>query len=252
MSLTAAAHYPLSHPHHHQHHHFPPQNISGAALPTPPSSPYAPYHVESTISLLESLTAFYHEERMWVYRTRASLELMVQGKSFIPDLGTSDDIVASSSTDPTISASPSSSSSTGPISESLSSTTTTIAADEDDTHHMDMGVKQEPHSPSMNSPGQSKWMQRKKSYRLKLEGLSFTRVVGGRVSKDRANGSMVQRKQQRDSGVQILELFEKMMQARMESCERVTKMVRNANACGMSGTANVNIMGSGRVNVRVM
>src|SRR6267154_2615332 len=47
-------------------------------LPTPPSSPPRLGPVESTISLLENLVAFYHQERMWVYRTRAQLEMSLQ------------------------------------------------------------------------------------------------------------------------------------------------------------------------------
>lgn len=42
----------------------------------------------------------------------------------------------------------------------------------------------------------------------------------------------------REPSVQILEMFEKMMQARMESCERVTRMVRGAaTSDGVNGPA---------------
>ena len=52
------------------------------SLPTPPHSPERSLRpsrpIDSTIRILESLVAFYHQERMWVYRTRASLELVLE------------------------------------------------------------------------------------------------------------------------------------------------------------------------------
>ncbi|OAX44529.1 hypothetical protein K503DRAFT_764943 [Rhizopogon vinicolor AM-OR11-026] len=187
-------------------------------LPTPPSSPprVELLPVESTISLLENLVAFYHQERMWVYRTRAQLEMSIQDRD-----------------------------------------ATAATQDEEET------AQEEPDSAEEEETSETtKWMKRKKAFGLKLEGISTTRgmpTVGrSGVMKQRARSSMMQQPMpvsfahssqtqtsgpqptlilgagEREPGVQILEMFERMMQARMESCERVTKMVRNASGGGSS------------------
>ncbi|KAI9574697.1 hypothetical protein HD554DRAFT_80730 [Boletus coccyginus] len=46
----------------------------------------------------------------------------------------------------------------------------------------------------------------------------------------------------REPAVQILEMFERMMQARMESCERVTRMVREANKPGGIGVGGTGVV----------
>ncbi|KAH7930744.1 hypothetical protein BV22DRAFT_1028195 [Leucogyrophana mollusca] len=168
----------------------------GTLLPTPPSSPPTLPPVESTISLLESLVAFYHQERMWVYRTRASLELTLQER-------------ANGSANHAASASDESSPLTSDTEGTLTGRTP---------------IKEEPHTPS-EAPD-SKWYKRKRAFGLKLEGISVTRgmptVNNGGIAKQKHNRG------RREPSVQMLELFESMMQARMESCERVTRMVRNA------------------------
>ena len=47
----------------------------------------------------------------------------------------------------------------------------------------------------------------------------------------------------REPAVQILEMFERMMQARMESCERMTRMVREANRPGGIGVGGTSVAG---------
>ncbi|KAG1783191.1 hypothetical protein EV702DRAFT_1060529 [Suillus placidus] len=172
-------------------------------LPTPPSSPprVGLHPVESTITLLENLVAFYHQERMWVYRTRAQLEMSLQERD-----------------------------------------ASAVAADEEEEME-----KEEPDSAEETSET-TKWMKRKKAFGLKLEGIATTRgMPRGGIVKQRApppmlpafahsnqtGGQTVLGSSGREPGVEILEMFERMMQARMESCERVTRMVRNA-----SGTAS--------------
>jgi len=68
-----------------------------------------------------------------------------------------------------------------------------------------------------SAPQNTLWMRRKKSFKLKLEGISM------RGKRRHANSA-----HEPTPGVQILELFENMMQARMESCERVSRLVRDA------------------------
>lgn len=199
-------------------------------LPTPPSSPprVELLPVESTISLLENLVAFYHQERMWVYRTRAQLEMSLQDRDV-----------------------------------------TAATQDEEET------TQEEPDSAEEGEEEEetletTKWMKRKKAFGLKLEGISTTRgmptVARGGVMKQRARSSMMQQPMSvsfangsqtqtsgpqptlilgaggREPGVQILEMFERMMQARMESCERVTRMVRNASGGGSPGQIYSNMM----------
>ncbi|KAG2156183.1 hypothetical protein DEU56DRAFT_765938 [Suillus clintonianus] len=179
-------------------------------LPTPPSSPprVGLHPVESTITLLENLVAFYHQERMWVYRTRAQLEMSLQERD-----------------------------------------ATAAAAATDDEEEME---KEEPDSAEETSEP-SKWSKRKKAFGLKLEGIATTRgMPRGGIVKQRvplpmlpafahsnqthlSGGQPVLGASGREPGVEILEMFERMMQARMESCERVTRMVRNASGTGSPG-----------------
>lgn len=134
---------------HHQH------TIS-SLLPTPPSSPptMGMHPVESTISLLESLVAFYHQERMWVYRTRAQLEMGLlhhasDSQPDTPDTELHDD-----------SDSPGQSQRSSP----------------------DGGKTAENVSPSPPT----KWLKRKKAFNLRLEGISargMLPTVRGGISK---------------------------------------------------------------------
>ncbi|KAF9247330.1 hypothetical protein BU15DRAFT_22767, partial [Melanogaster broomeanus] len=163
------------------------QHAISALPPTPPSSPpnIDLHPVENTISLLESLVAFYHQERMWVYRTRAQLEMGLIQRATESPFDDSTNIDSEGEDDSPISP-PGQSQSKSPSSSDP--------------------VK----SPDNTSPP-TKWLKRKKAYNLRLEGISSTRGMLPPPS------------------VQILEMFERMMQSRMESCERVTRMVRGAN-----------------------
>lgn len=148
--------------------------------------------IDSTINLLDSLLSFYHQERMWVYRTRASLEMVLE-------------------------AAPSTSSG------SVESSVETDSALGDETAsamatRMMGAVKAEPMSPT--SLNNTLWMRRKKGFKLKLEGIS-TRAKRRRTNQGQEAPST--------PGVQMLELFENMMKDRMESCERVSKLVKESS-----------------------
>ncbi|KAG1752661.1 uncharacterized protein EDB91DRAFT_1103721 [Suillus paluster] len=193
-------------------------------LPTPPSSPprVGLHPVESTITLLENLVAFYHQERMWVYRTRAQLEMSLQERD--------------------------------------ASAAAAATQDEEDMEK----EEEEPDSAEETSET-TKWMKRKKAFGLKLEGIATTRgMPRGGIMKQRpilrqpisagfahSNQTQISGSGQptlvlgaggREPGVEILEMFERMMQARMESCERVTRMVRNASGAGSPGQGYANNM----------
>lgn len=166
---------------------------NNAPLTTPPQAGPSRCN-ESTINLLNSLVAFYHQERMWVYRTRASLELVLEA-------------APSAGSDATI-----------------SSTDSDLPMDEEGCTSLAVvrpqgSVKMEPTSPK-GIHTSTLWMRRKKSFKLKLEGIS-TRSRKRRTSQGQDVPPT--------PGVQILEVFENMMQARMESCERVSRLVKDAN-----------------------
>ena len=138
--------------------------------------------LKSTIHLLDSLVAFYQNERMWVYRTRAKLEEAFPDPSVM---------------DPTTQSVPGSSSPPArkdetPINETLPSR-------------------------------QTRWTRRKKGFKLRLNGIRPKRVVSAiPVDQDRKPEYLHPREQ-------LLEMFEKVMESRMESCQRINKLVRDAN-----------------------
>jgi hypothetical protein len=80
------------------------------------------------------------------------------------------------------------------------------------------GIKVEPTSPSGSR--NTLWMRRKRGFKLRLEGIS----TRGKRRQTNAGHEAPP-----TPGVQILELFEKMMQSRMESCERMKFLVKDAN-----------------------
>ena len=139
--------------------------------------------LKSTIHLLDSLVAFYQQERMWVYRTRAILEEAFPNPSIINP--TIQSILASSP-----------------------------PAKNDETPINDL----EP-LPSR----QTRWTRRKKGFKLRLNGIRPKRIVSA-IPVDR-----VQRPEYLNPREQLLEMFEKMMESRMESCQRINKLVRDAN-----------------------
>ncbi|KAH7887633.1 hypothetical protein F5I97DRAFT_1777941, partial [Phlebopus sp. FC_14] len=207
-----------------QHSQYHPHTLS-TLLPTPPSSPptIGLHPVESTISLLESLVAFYHQERMWVYRTRAQLEMGLMQRVELADTNGSG---------------PGQSGSEGG------------ADGQGDTSNRSMSKSPSTENGDTPSPSPpTKWLKRKKAFGLRLEGLPTTRGVVPSVAREShaPSASPVIASGARDPSVQILEMFESMMQARMESCERVTRMVRGANspgnAAGVDGTLDGRMVG---------
>ncbi|KAF9451653.1 hypothetical protein P691DRAFT_807266 [Macrolepiota fuliginosa MF-IS2] len=179
------------------------------SMPTPPFSPnnqQLPPHdtdnpLKSTINLLDSLVAFYQHERMWVYRTRAVLE---QAFDELPTITPSGHNPDSPQENPL--PSPPESSSSSP-----SESTSASVLDTDNA-----GDVKSPRPRQLPS----RWMRRKRGFKLKLEG----------IAKPRRSPKPLQRDQQdQDAKEHILQLFEKMMEDRMESCQRVNKLVRTAN-----------------------
>lgn len=297
----------------HAHHHFTHEQqqqqhgMSTGLLPTPPSSPpaFGLHPIENTITLLESLVAFYHQERMWVYRTRAQLEMDMMQRAEEAAANESASATGEAENDGRRSGSTSPHQSTSHSPPQAQS---------------DALASQQPSATSSQGTSPSpptKWLKRKKAFNLRLEGIStskgglnrprpypphrprqgsslnpagpqppptqqphafypppapnhmlgpatttltspylchpsFATTFGPPSSSTQPSTypqapthSTIPDSHQaaiplvlgaggREPCVQILEMFEKMMQARMESCERVTRMVRSATNLGRS------------------
>lgn len=173
-----------------------------ASLPTPPRSPRGDEITShSAVNLLDSLTAFYQQERYWVHHTRAALELaLVKGIDAPP----SNDLMPLAS---------SSSSSPHDVPMNMSGLS------------LNSVVKPEPTSPatttaeSAAAARKSLWMRRKQAngVRLKLDGLAHSR----RRRPHRAPPT--------EPGARLLEMFSELVDARMESCQRISRLVRDAS-----------------------
>lgn len=72
---------------------------------------------------------------------------------------------------------------------------------------------------------QTRWMRRKKGFKLRLDGIKFRpkRVISA-IPVDQ-----IRQPEYLHPREQLLEMFEKMMESRMESCQRINKLVRDAN-----------------------
>ncbi|OBZ76313.1 hypothetical protein A0H81_04042 [Grifola frondosa] len=187
-----------------------------AGLLTPPDSPSSSDMANSAVTLLNSLEAFYQQERYWVHHTRASLELAlskgIDAPSIPPTLDCQLPSPPSSSSDP---ASPQNTV-TGAAAAANTTTTTTTAADP-------VVIKSEPDNPSAESLSEARarstrWLHRKNGMKLKLDGISHHHR---RKRPHRASPS--------EPRARLLEMFSELMDARMESCQRVQRLVRSAN-----------------------
>ncbi|KAH9062849.1 hypothetical protein EDB87DRAFT_1606240 [Lactarius vividus] len=170
------------------------------ALPTPPFSPpqtLTDAPVDTSAVLLNSLVSFYQQESLWVHRTRAALELALTAKG-------RDSITAAATA------------------KALSSSSDSTASLTDDSDMQ--SIKAEPTTPPPSvgkTHPKSRWMQRKQSFKLRLEGI-------GPQSLHRRHRRM-RRDASAEAGTRLLELFGQLMEARMESCHRVNRLVREAN-----------------------
>lgn len=165
-----------------------------AHLPTPPQSPSTRQlsiePINNSLTLLNNLTAFYQQERYWTHHTRAALESALAStvKGSITLSADADDVDS------------------GLTSSSLSS----AAGFSDDQDYP--SVKAEPLTPSVKTMDlqQRRRNRKKNNLRLKLGGIAppILKQQGTRPSQ------------------RILEMFAELVESRMESCERVTNMVK--------------------------
>ncbi len=172
------------------------------ALPTPPQSPTSQDIAHSAVTLLDSLETFYQQERYWVHHTRAALELaLTKG------------IDAPAAVD-----APSPSSSQGALSPASSTLSDTTLVDAPIVKKEPETAPSPPLSLSLSRPPSTRWMRRKNNMRLKLDSLSL---------QSRKRRPM--HASPTEPGARLLEMFSELMDARMESCQRVQRMVRSAN-----------------------
>ena len=77
--------------------------------------------------------------------------------------------------------------------------------------------------PTPEPSHQTRWTRRKKGFKLRLDGIRPKRVISA-IPVDQ-----VRRPEYIHPREQLLEMFEKMMESRMESCQRINRLVRDAN-----------------------
>jgi hypothetical protein len=76
------------------------------------------------------------------------------------------------------------------------------------------------------SQASTRWTKRKKGFKMRLEGLS-PKAQQARQPLPLGSEDVA------PSREQILVMFEKMMESRIESCQRINKLVRDANRAGL-------------------
>jgi hypothetical protein len=223
-----------------------------APLPTPPTSPSlsdqqlidprAHGHTRPALQLLDQLVNFYQQERVWVHHTRAALfELSM---------------AASSSAAATHAHSDDPSPSTAAPDEDQPIVPAPGAAVAAEAHHgvPDVTIKDEPVDVDMalglgagfgdDAPTKSdarrntRWMRRKNSMRLQLKLDGISPAARGRSRRRRgapapAPAAPDMHAQEEplmpgEHGARLLQQFGDLMDARMESCQRVTRLVQEA------------------------
>ncbi|KAI0677495.1 hypothetical protein C8Q78DRAFT_1002946 [Trametes maxima] len=169
-------------------------------LPTPPQSPTVDQVADSTAILLDSLEQFYQQERYWAHHTRAALELSLTKGIDAPAVA--DAPSPSSSTQSALSPSPSAMSDITAVDSPVVKMETDAAL---------------PPPPSRSARGPL-WARRKNMMRLKLDGISLHQRKRRPL-----------RAPPTEPATRLLEMFSELMDARMESCQRVQRLVRSAN-----------------------
>ena len=74
---------------------------------------------------------------------------------------------------------------------------------------------------------QTRWSRRKKGFKLRLDGIRPKRVVSAIPVDQNSQPEYIHPREQ------LLEMFEKMMESRMESCQRINKLIRDANRANL-------------------
>lgn len=195
---------------------------------------------EHAVHLLNSLLAFYHQERSWVQRTRASLELaFVQGPLLLApsvdpppphsDMDSDSDGSAPSIPALTRSGTSSENSSNEPTPatpSSLQDPDSLVLIKREDDSGSDPFSRSKGHGPltlratmPARAPS-SRWLKRKQSFKLHLGPLSTKTPTRPRMQRH-FDGN--------EPSAELLERFGELLEARMDSCMRITQLVRESN-----------------------
>lgn len=203
------------------------QVAANGALPTPPHSPQSQHPqfafafanqypqqgqgqlqvTKHTSTVLGSLTSFYQQEQYWVHHTRAALELAVTKGIDGPaqPLATATEGASSPETFTiNIKTEPESDSDCS-APASPSSTSTSLS---------------EPSSPTAEQRQISRWLRRKNRMQLRLSGIS---------PHDPKRKRRPARAPQTEPAARLLEMFAELVDARMESCARMERLVRESS-----------------------
>lgn len=172
-----------------------------SSLPTPPQSPRSMEATQSAIILLDSLTSFYQQERYWVHHTRAALELAISKGIDAPSQKSAITAPAHATLEQN-------------ISTTLLTTTSPSGTTSPDDTAM---IKLEPMSAEDSLSAHTKWMRRKNIMKLKLDGIS------SHTKRRRPH-----RAPHTEPGARLLEMFSELVDARMESCQRISRLVQDA------------------------
>ena len=191
------------------------------ALPTPPHSPHALEPAHGAYVLLDSLTTFYQQERYWIHHTRAALEVAIAKGSDARAIT----YTAQSPPD----SSGASTSGLSPDGASSPAASTTSSMDETSATSALPAVKMEPDMlpDAMSISEQSaalqkrvtRWNRRKNMMKLKLDGISSNSLRRRRPHRAPVS----------EPGARLLEMFSELVDARMESCQRVSRLVRETH-----------------------
>ncbi|KIP08362.1 hypothetical protein PHLGIDRAFT_383709 [Phlebiopsis gigantea 11061_1 CR5-6] len=210
------------------------ESTSVVALPTPPHSPsqhssYFAYgasqlvshhahihqihhanphpHHKQTTTLLDSLTSFYQQEQCWVHHTRAALELTVTKGIDGPE----PHLPLTGSSHANVELSPATAVACSPV---------RVKAEPDTEHAALASPPLEPGATALqHQQHASRWLRRKNRMRLHLAGISPTNPHRRRrPAKAPAT----------EPAAQLLEMFAELVDARMESCVRMERLVRES------------------------
>ena len=217
---------PIQHAHPpHRPHLFPPPDIAkmkyrspspmsvDGALPTPPRSLRTSEHSRAVTNLLDHLQSFYQQEQYWVHHTRAALEMaLAKGVD-------ADALMCASPSDEQTLPSPASSTSTLCDSPPLKTVMVKPDPDAENTNLLLLTPEEEQNTHT------SRWLRRKNRMRLRLEGINS--------HPHRNNGTKTRRSRplqasSSEPGARLLEMFSELVDARMESCQRISRMVQES------------------------
>jgi hypothetical protein len=193
------------------------------ALPTPPTSPSSPVHEiprfdNAPLEQLQALQAFYANANVWVHQTRAALfELAIARGSDEAQVASSDVVTRPS------------------------------PAPSDVTEPDQPQTQPQPATAEEQSARATRWTRRKNTMKLelKLDGIGARRRL--RRAESRPAPSLVKPVTSSDNAAaesvvplpgdhiaHMLQLFGQLVDSRMESCQRMERLVREAHQADLS------------------